>query len=98
MLTANVARPEGRLCEGGNDLVNAGTGQARVHACIGDVVVKLASTGNLAQDFNLAGAAGADGKVSVSGSTRANSVQIRNGQNSVSLGRAGNVLSPESGS
>jgi len=85
---------------GGNDLVNAGSGQAKVYVATGDVVVKLAGTGNLVQGFNLAGTGavtGADGNVTVSGSTGATTVKLGNGQDTVTLGGSGNTVTLGSG-
>ena len=85
---------------GGNDLVNAGSGQAKVYVNTGDVVVKLAGSGNLVQGFNLAGTAGsvgADGNVSVSGSTGTTTVKLGNGQDTITLGGSSNVISLGSG-
>ena len=81
--------------EGGNDIVNAGSGQATVYVNTGDVVVNLAGYNNLVTGFDEAGAAaaaGADGNVSVSGSQGSTSVDLGNGNDTVSLGGYNNVV------
>jgi len=63
--------------EGGNDIVNAGSGQATVYVNTGDVVVNLSGYNNLVTGFDLSGAAaaaGADGNVHVSGSQGSSTV------------------------
>ena len=81
--------------EGGNDIVNAGSGQATVYVNTGDVVVNLSGNNNLVTGFDLSGAAaaaGADGNVRVSGSQGSTTVDLGNGTDSVSLGGYDNVV------
>jgi len=81
--------------EGGNDIVNAGSGQATVYVNTGDVVVNLAGYNNLVTGFDAAGAAevtGSDGNVSVSGSQGSTTVDLGNGNDTVSLGGYNNVV------
>ena len=81
--------------EGGNDIVNAGQGQATVYVNTGDVVVNLSGYNNVVTGFDAAGAAavtGSDGNVSVSGSQGSTTADLGNGNDAVSLGGYNNVV------